>query len=524
MLTARRNQSMIFVLALVSFASAGFSGNALAQLTDPSGSFNGLLDLVQNSAASWDGRLRGYATTLFWLLASIQFVWTFFPLIFRQADFGEVVGELIRFILVIGFFYALLMFSAEWGRAVVNSFREAGSHAVGMSGAGLKPGVVFAAAVDLANTIGDVETLNPLTAVMISLSAIIVLLCFAFIAAFMGVTLVESYLVINASVIFMGFGGSQWTREYALAMVRYAVSVGAKLFVLTLIVGLILDSAKQWAAAYGADDTSMWTMVGLSLVCAYLAKTVPELVAGMINGSSMGGGSTLGGMAAAGAAGATAAIATIATAGAAAPAAVGALGAGGGAGGAGGLAGALNSSIAGHMGAGIGAAAAKSGLGAATGGANAAGTTATKVGGNLGASLAHPTSAQSTSAVQQASKQAAKPSAPQDEATAQAVDPADTSAEAPSAGLTNTTAAADNSEGPTAAQGGITGLQMASGMTRATGILAAISVPGMDSAAGLSLGQGAPRVDGPAADSDSSDFRNDTKNIITPSTPNGGKP
>lgn len=85
------------------------------QLTDPSGSFNGLLDLVQNSAASWDGRLRGYATTLFWLLASIQFVWTFFPLIFRQADFGEVVGELIRFILVIGFFYALLMFSAEWG-------------------------------------------------------------------------------------------------------------------------------------------------------------------------------------------------------------------------------------------------------------------------------------------------------------------------------------------------------------------------------------------------------------------------
>ena len=521
---ARRQRVILLYLALVALASAGFSGNAFAQLNDPSGSITGLLVLVQNSAASWDGKLRGYATTLFWLLASIQFVWIFFPLVFRQADFGEITGELIRFIVVIGFFYALLMFSADWGQAVVNSFREAGAHAVGLGGIGLKPGAVFGAAVDLANTIGDVETLNPLTAILISISAIIVLLCFTFIAAFMGVTIVESYIVINASVIFMGFGGSQWTREYALAMVRYAVSVGAKLFVLTLIVGLILDSAKKWAAAYGPDDTSMWTMVGLSLVCAYLAKTVPELVAGMINGSSMGGGSTLGGTAAAGAAGATAAIATIATAGAAAPAAVGALGAGGGAGGAGGLAGALNSSIAGHAGAGIGAAAAKSGLGAATGGANAAATTATKIGGNLGSSLAHPTSTQPTSAVQQAARQAAKPSAPQDEATAPAADPATTSAEAPSAGLKNTTAAPDNSDGPPAAQGGITGLQMASGITRATGILAAISVPGMDSAAGLSLGQGAPRVDGPTADSDSSDFRSDPKNIIRPSPPKGGKP
>lgn len=524
MIPVRREQSMLFILALVAFSSAVFSDNVFAQLNDPSGSFTGLLDLVRNSAASWDARLRGYAITLFWLLASIQFVWTFFPLIFRQADFGEIIGELIRFILVIGFFYALLMFSAEWGQAVINSFRQAGANAAGMGGIGLMPGDVFSAAVSLAKTVGDVETINPLAAVMISLSAIIVLLCFTFIAAFMGVTLVESYIVINASVIFMGFGGSQWTREYALAMVRYAVSVGAKLFVLTLIVGLIMDSTKQWAAAYGSDDPSMWTMVGLSLVCAYLAKAVPELVAGMINGSSMGGGSTLGGMAAAGAAGATAAIATIATAGAAAPAAVGALGTGGGAGGAGGLAGALNSSIAGHAGAGIGTANAKSGLGAATGGANAAGTTATKVGGNLGSSLAHPTSAQSTSAVQQAARQVAKPSTPQDEAMAPAVDPTTTSAEAPSAGLTNTTAASDNSDSPTAAQGGITGLQMASGMTRATGILAAISVPGMDSAAGLSLGQGAPRVDGPAADSDSSDFRSDPKNIIRPSPSKGGKP
>lgn len=100
---------------------------AMAQvdLKDSGGSFTGLLDLIQQKAGQWDEKLRDYATRLFWLLVSIQFVWTFFPLVFKQADFGEIVGELIRFILVTGFFLALLTFSTTWGAAVVDSFREA---------------------------------------------------------------------------------------------------------------------------------------------------------------------------------------------------------------------------------------------------------------------------------------------------------------------------------------------------------------------------------------------------------------
>lgn len=48
---------------------------------------------------------------LFWLLASIQFVWTFMPLVMKQADFGEIVGELLRFVLVMGFFLAVMQYA-----------------------------------------------------------------------------------------------------------------------------------------------------------------------------------------------------------------------------------------------------------------------------------------------------------------------------------------------------------------------------------------------------------------------------
>jgi len=464
---ARRDHFSTFALvALGVFASFLCCGDAMAQaadLHDASGSFTGLLDLVQSSAAQWDARLRGYATRLFWSLALIQFIWTFFPLVFRQADFGEIVGELIRFILVVGFFAALLLYSREWAEAVVNSFRQAGASAAGLGDTAMRPGDMFGRAVELAKTVGEAQTWNPLAAVAIALAAAVVLLCFAFIAAFMGITIIESYLVINASVLFMGFGAAQWTREYAVAIIRYAVSVGAKLFVLTLLIGLIVDSTRRWQAAYNHDDASMWTMVGLALTCAYLAKTIPELVQGIITGSSPGGGAALGSMAAAAAAGAAAAAATVATAGAAAPAAAGVGGAGvggagGGAAGGGGLASLINSSFAGQAGAASAGGAAGTG-GMATGASNAAKAVTPRIGGGDaagGASGPAPKLGDAASSMKQAADQGQQ-----------------------------------QSDGQRGGMGAV-GRTLASGMVRGTGILSAISVPGMESAAGLSLGAAPP--------------------------------
>nr|WP_244427534.1 hypothetical protein [Bartonella vinsonii] len=141
--------------------------------------------------------------------------------------------------------------------------------------------------------------------------------------------------MINASVIFMGFGASQWTREISITTFRYAVAVGAKLFVITLLVTLISNSIMEWKKAYVYSDASNWTLLGLSLLCAYLTKTIPEIIAGLISGSSGGSGATIGAMAGA-AVGAAASIAAIAaTGGAAAPAAAGGASAAGGMGGSG---------------------------------------------------------------------------------------------------------------------------------------------------------------------------------------------
>lgn len=499
---------MIAGLFLMLLAGSAAAGVDLAQSDT---SMQGLLDMILEASNEWAPRLHGYAVNLFWSLALIQFVWTFFPMVFKQVDFGELVGELIRFIMVIGFFLILLDHSTEWASAVVNSFRQAGAHAAGLPSPELMPGDMFATAVEFSRAIlTGMSVFNPSQSIVVALAAILVLMAFAFIAAFIFVTLVEAYVVINASVLFMAFGASQWTREYTMAVIRYAVSVGAKLFMVTLIVGLILTVAKKWQVAYTNDEASLMTLVGLSLVCAYLTKTIPELIAGMISGVSSGGGGAIGGMAAAGVAGvagAAAAAATIATAGAAAPAATRAIGASGsdagvaaapGGIGTGGLASAINSSFAGGGGT-ASTGASSSGLGSSTGGSSAAKSAGAKVGGSVssGPSGGSPLT-QPSQGVQQAAKKAAKAAlgnGDDSKGKAAAQPQAKPQEDQGGSSLQSTLQASQQYAGGAQDNGGgLSAHNVASAATRAVGLMAAMSVPGMEGTAGISLGAGTPQA------------------------------
>lgn len=470
------------LLLLLGLASAFVSGDVIAatDLSHADTSVQGLLDLVLQQSHQWSGKLYDYAIKLFWLLASIQFIWTFMPLVVKQADLGEIVGELLRFVLVVGFFLTIMKYSVEWSTAIVNSFRDAAASASGLRRA-LEPGDMLAVALDFGRTmVKGISVFSPAKGLLIAVCAILVLACFAFIAAFMFVTLVESYIIINASVLFLGFAGSQWTRDFAIAPMRFTVAIGAKLFVLTLIVGLIVQSAKQWLAAYTNDEASLMTMVGLALVCCYLTKTIPDVIGGMISGTSMGGGSAIGGMAVAGAAGAAAAMATIATAGAAAPAAAGTLGSAGAgigvAGPSGSLASAINSSFAGASSVGEVASSAAgmaspTSAGTSTGGsaaARGASTAGSRVGGGIANTAPSPSLSQPTNSVQQAVKHAGK--------SAQGN---------------------DDKEQSTTPKGGAIGSnntlsQPASGAAKMLGVMASMSVPGMENAHALHPGSGAP--------------------------------
>ena len=156
--------ALVSAILLLSASSAMAAGDVTQ-----SNEMNGLLRILYQAASEWSPRLQGYALKLLASLALIQLVWTFMPLVMKQADLGEVFGELIRFFMVIGFFYAVIEHSVPWATAVVDSFREAAGTASGL-GRALQPGDMFAVAVNFSRTIVEgISLFSPGKAILIAL-------------------------------------------------------------------------------------------------------------------------------------------------------------------------------------------------------------------------------------------------------------------------------------------------------------------------------------------------------------------
>jgi type IV secretion system protein TrbL len=72
------------------------------------------------------------------------------------------------------------------------------------------------------------------------------------------------------------------------------VSVGAKLFVLQLLVSIGDNLIQSWAATFNdITASSLCILVGCSIVMLALVKVLPETMQRIVNGSSMASGSAL---------------------------------------------------------------------------------------------------------------------------------------------------------------------------------------------------------------------------------------
>lgn len=280
-----------FVVGLV-FTPAPASAQAIASSLDD------ITKFYQQAAAGWGTALQAAALHLFYALALLELMWIGIKLILKNADWGEFVAEVGQFILMTGLFLAFIENSSGWATDVINSFRQAGGLAAGTQD--ITPASVFAAGYEVAKTmIQNSDDWNVGRDLEFIIAGLVIIIAFALIVAFMIVALVESYVVIGAGVLFLGFGGSRWTKEIALKVLMYLVAIGAKLFVMELLVGIGLQIVNGMATKAQPDLADMLSAVGVSVVLIALVKILPDVVQGMITGASFSSGGALIGAAAA---------------------------------------------------------------------------------------------------------------------------------------------------------------------------------------------------------------------------------
>jgi type IV secretion system protein TrbL len=374
-----RHRSLLVLGALVIAAGALAYGQTPAPQSGPSD----LLDVYKNATTTWVSTAFGYANKLFGLLAVIDFTWAMIVLFLERHELEGWIAGFLKKLMTISFFYALLINQSTWFPAIINSFVQIGQQAGGVSGY-LNPSSILWTGVQISGAIlaaclpsasagatagGIVGVLVPgagaaLTAASL-IPALVALFCALLIfLAYVVITLtfimatVESYVVMSAGLIFLGFGASRWTVPYTERYISLVVSTGVRLMVLYMIIGLGQTLSNTWVqeasqiALSTAGLQSLFGLLASVIVFMALAWQVPKLAGSILQGSLQMGSSDLiaPAMSAAVVAGT---IGAVATAGVGAVAGgVGLLGAGGAAagGGAGGASGAGGSFMPGAAG------------------------------------------------------------------------------------------------------------------------------------------------------------------------------
>ncbi len=263
----------------------------------------GALDTIMNQFISnsnhWFGVLSFYAIRLFWILAGIDFAWMAIMLILSMGDISDFAAQTVRKIIVLGFFLMLLVYGNVWAKDIINSFIQAGgqanANAGGAGAAYTTPSAIFETGYQLCAVIFDAMSFTtPVELIPYAIGAIIIMIVFSLIAAMMLMIYVQAYIVINAGVILLGFGGISFTREVCLKYLQAALSTGIKLFLMILIVGLCQAIMQSWFATFSnVNIKGMCLIIGVSIVFLALVKTIPDMVGDLINGFSWGTGESL---------------------------------------------------------------------------------------------------------------------------------------------------------------------------------------------------------------------------------------
>src|SRR5260370_31777569 len=111
-------------------------------------------------------------------------------------------------------------------------------------------------------------------------------LCIQFVVA-----TVESYLVIGAGFLFLGFGGSRWTAPYVERYIAYAVSAGVQIMLIYLLIGAgyILSNGWVTAAQNIAFSTQPATdaldIAAAAVIFLMICWNAPKLAAAILGGS-----------------------------------------------------------------------------------------------------------------------------------------------------------------------------------------------------------------------------------------------
>jgi P-type conjugative transfer protein TrbL len=299
---------IILMLGLACSACLFFSPHVFAAASvgvPDTGAIQEIENLFRDAASQWPPIILKYTAWLFWTLVTLSWTWTFSMMAFKGTNITEIIAELVRRTIMVGFFFWLLQNAPYLGEKIVASFSFIGNQLVGQP---ISANDIFDIGLSLALSILEGISFwkgpGNLGYVLVALGIVIIL---ALIALQMLLIVVQYYVFLNATVIMMGFLGHEWSREYAINYFRLLLALAVKFFVMQVIVVLTITLLDGWIKASDLTWVQIVVILPILIVIYGLVKEIPAMAASMVSGNDSTGGSIAGAIEAAAMVGALAA-------------------------------------------------------------------------------------------------------------------------------------------------------------------------------------------------------------------------
>lgn len=156
----------------------------------------------------------------------------------------------------------------------------------------LEPSGIVDLGFTIYNTAQDNLDIWSATSIAAYIISLIILVIFALIGINMLLQLCSAWVLAYAGIFFLGFGGSKWTSDMAVNYFKTVLGLGASLMTMTLLIGIgtsiVTESIGQMDTSGAQNLTEMAVLLITSITLFMLVDKLPSMVAGIINGASIG--------------------------------------------------------------------------------------------------------------------------------------------------------------------------------------------------------------------------------------------
>ena len=248
-----------------------------------------IVDKFSTKASVYGSSLKKYAEKLFYWCLILDVALLGARVALKRDDIASILKQFVFILLFAGFIFSVIKNYDVWSMNLINGLKTI---ATGLGGPDITLDAFKMGSDIVKKIIDSTSVTSPIDSLGYLIIGCMIMACFALMTAQIVLIKCEAYIAMNAAVLLLGFGGSSLLKEYAINTMRYALSVAFKLFVLQLVLGIGLSFISDFTST-PTKIFDLLVLIGAAVVLLALVKTIPDVCAGIINGSHTGNGGSL---------------------------------------------------------------------------------------------------------------------------------------------------------------------------------------------------------------------------------------